>query len=272
MNYPDLGPVPVIASPKFAALNGLLPGTTFQVGMLAGSNPWFQLVETIDYYPTLYPDSKLFLIVDQRSLLYALNRRPGAVVQPSEVWMRLQPGHSPETVLDALAQQTDPGIVLNAQTIEQVRDDLDADMLQSGLIGLLYLAFAVALTLSVISLVSYMALTARQRRADFGVLQAMGLSARRLVASIVLEQVVVMATGILLGALLGSVMSDRVLPTLAFGTSGETITPPFVIRVEVGALLQYGAFLLAVLALTFAASLILVRRLSLIELLRFGEE
>jgi hypothetical protein len=87
-----------------------------------------------------------------------------------------------------------------------------------------------------------------------------------------LEQVMVMVVGLSLGALLGSVMSERVLPTLAFGTSGETITPPFEIQVEVRALLQYGAFLLVVLAVTFAASLILVRRLSLAELLRFGEE
>lgn len=272
LNYPDLGPVPVIASSRLATLNGLLTGTTFQAGMIVGANPWFQLVDTVEFYPTLNPDTKLFLVADQRSLLYVLNRRPGAIMHPSEVWLRLQPGHSPETVLDAIALRTDPNIVWSGRAVEQVRDDLDADLLQSGLIGLLYMAFAVALTLSVISLVSYIALTARQRRTDFGVLQAIGLSARGLVASIVLEQVMVMVVGLSLGALLGSVMSERVLPTLAFGTSGETITPPFEIQVEVRALLQYGAFLLVVLAVTFAASLILVRRLSLAELLRFGEE
>jgi hypothetical protein len=272
LNYPDPGPIPVLTSAKLAAINGLLPGTAFQAGMVGGSNPWFQLADTVEYYPTLYPDSKLFLIVDQRALFYALNRRPGTVVHPSEVWLRLEAGSSPERVLDAVARQTDPSIVWRGQTVEQVRRELDADMLQSGLIGLLYLAFAVALVLSVISLVSYMALTARQRRTDFGVLQAFGLSAHRLVTSIVLEQGFVTATGIALGVLLGTVMSERVLPTLAFGTSGETITPPFDVRVEMATIVQYSAFLLAVLALTFAASLMMVRRLSLSELLRFGEE
>jgi ABC-type antimicrobial peptide transport system permease subunit len=140
------------------------------------------------------------------------------------------------------------------------------------LIGLLYLAFGVALVLTVISLLTYVALTAMQRRAEFGVLRALGLSAGRLVASIALEQVMVMLTGVVLGGVLGAAMSSQVLPTLAFGATGEAVTPPFVIQVEQSALIQYVALLLLVLGVTFGASLVLVRRLSLIDLLRFGEE
>jgi hypothetical protein len=98
------------------------------------------------------------------------------------------------------------------------------------------------------------------------------ISAGRLVISIALEQVMVMITGVLLGGALGAAMSSQVLPTLAFGATGEAVTPPFVIQMERTALLQYAALLLVVLGVTFGASLVLVRRLSLVDLLRFGEE
>ena len=70
----------------------------------------------------------------------------------------------------------------------------------AGLSGLLYLAFCISLTLTVISLLTYTALTALQRRAQYGVLRALGLSKERLVISIALEQVILLVTGTLLGA------------------------------------------------------------------------
>jgi hypothetical protein len=60
-----------------------------------------------------------------------------------------------------------------------------------------------------------------------------------------------------------------VLPTLTFGATGGSVT----LRLAPGEMpWQYGIMLTAVLALTFGASVVLVRRLSLASLLRFGEE
>jgi hypothetical protein len=272
LNYSEPDPIPAIASQRFAELNGLLPGATFQLGTVEHVQPRFVLEDTVEYFPTLYPEDRLFLIVDQDTLFHALNRRPSATYYPSEVWLQLESGASSEAVVTALDAQTDRTIITRVQTIQQMREELETDILLAGLIGLLYLAFGVALVLTVISLLTYVALTAMQRRAEFGVLRALGLSAGRLVASIALEQVMVMLTGVVLGGVLGAAMSSQVLPTLAFGATGEAVTPPFVIQVEQSALIQYVALLLLVLGVTFGASLVLVRRLSLIDLLRFGEE
>jgi ABC-type antimicrobial peptide transport system permease subunit len=272
VDYPESDPIPAVASERFAELNGLLPGATFQLGTLAHAQPRYVLTDTVAYFPTLYPEDRLFLIVDQGALFYTLNRRPSAMMYPSEVWLSLEEGVSPDGVIAALNAQTDRTIITKVQTVDDAREHLETDILLSGLIGLLYLAFGVALVLTVISLLTYVALTAMQRRAEFGVLRALGLSAGRLVVSIGLEQIMVMITGVALGGALGAAMSSQVLPTLAFGATGEAVTPPFVIQVERVALAQYAALLLVVLGVTFIASLVLVRRLSLIDLLRFGEE
>ena len=103
-------------------------------------------------------------------------------------------------------------------------------------------------------------------------LRTLGFASSQLIASIALEQALVFVTAVLLGALLGYFLSERVLPTLAFNTSGTAITPPFIVQVETPVLLQYGLILLLVLALVLGGSLLLVRRMSLAQALRYSEE
>lgn len=271
LDYPEAGPIPAVASEKLVALNGLLPGTRFQVGAIEYARPWFELAATTAYFPTLYAD-RPFIIIDQQALLYTLNRRPSADIFPSEVWLRLEAGASSDAVLDALNAQSDQSIQVSIHTYDDALNSLDENMLLAGLIGLLYLAFGVALALAVISHLTYSALTTFQRRAQYGVLRALGLSANLLVATIALEHLIVLVTGTLLGALLGAGISAQMIPTLALGATGESITPPFMIRFEQAALAQYAVLVLLLMVVTSSASVVLVRRLTLGDLLRFGEE
>lgn len=271
-DYPANGPIPAIASTTLMSENDLVPGETLQLTNLGRVSPTFQVLDTMQYYPTLYEDRRPFLVVDQDSLLYALNRRPSASVYPTEMWLRLEPGTSSQAYADAIDVEGDATAVTGVTTLEHATRTLQTNPLSLGLMGLLFLAFVVALALSVVGLITYAALTAQGRRTQFGVLRALGLSTTRLVLSLALEQTLVILTGAALGAVLGLLLSDRVVPTLAIGATGEAITPPFVVQVEVTALLQYGLIMLLVLAAVLAASLLLVRRLSLAQTLRIGEE
>lgn len=271
LNYPEPGPIPAIVSEELVALNGLLPGTRFQVGAIEYARPWFEMAATTAYFPSLYAD-RPFIVIDQQALLYTLNRRPSADLFPSEVWLRLEDGASSNAAIDALHAQTDQSIQLSIRTYDDALNSLDENMLLAGLIGLLYLAFGVALALAIISHLTYSALTTFQRRAQYGVLRALGLSANLLVATIALEHLIVLVTGTLLGALLGAGISAQMIPTLALGATGESITPPFMIRFEQAALAQYAVLVLLLMVVTSSASVVLVRRLTLGDLLRFGEE
>ncbi len=271
-DYPANGPIPAIASASLVDVNDLTPGETLQLTNLGRVSPTFQVLDTMQYYPTLYGERRPFLVVDQDGLLYALNRRPSASVYPTEMWLRLAPGTSSQAYAQAIDVEGDATAVTGVTTLERATRTLQTNPLSLGLMGLLFLAFVVALALSVVGLITYAALTAQGRRTQFGVLRALGLSTTRLVLSLALEQTLVILTGTLLGGALGLVLSDRVVPTLAIGATGEAITPPFVVQVEAAALLQYGLIMLLVLATVLAASLLLVRRLSLAQTLRIGEE
>ncbi|MGQ9850527.1 MAG: FtsX-like permease family protein [Aggregatilineaceae bacterium] len=287
LNYPDLGPVDAVVSRRVQSENGLtwgLDAAPFTLPGIGGSSVQFRAVQITDYYPSLFdraptlndPKGDSFIVVDVRELLYRLNRRPSAAFYPDEVWLRLGEGidaHS-ESQVSAFVRSLDEGaaVVLGEVTLAHELSKLNTDPLALGLLGLMYLAFIMALALSIVGLLTYAGLTAQARRTEFGVLRALGLSSLRVVLALALEQGFVMGVAVTLGALLGWVLASQVVPTLALGAAGEGVIPPFVMRVETQRLLEYALLLLVTLGLVLASSLVLVRQLSLARTLRLGDE
>ncbi len=271
LNYPEPEPIPAVVSRTFAESNGLPLGREFTLHNVERHSVTFRAVTITDYYPTLYQDERPFIVVDRDSLLYALNRSPASTIYADEVWLRLAPGTDDAMVVDAL-DVPERAAIGHVVTIRRVMETLQTDPLAIGLMGLLFLAFGVALLLSVVGLVTYSALTAQARRAEFGVLRALGLSALQVVGALALEQIVVMGIGALVGAILGSMLSKQVVPALAIGQAGERIVPPFVVQTETHALIQYGLIMAVVFAIVLVSTLALLRQLSLARTLRLGEE
>ena len=219
-----------------------------------------QVVAIVDYFPTLYGDQQPFVVTSLPAFLYTHESPAG-----NQKSTPMKPGFDSNRVLMRAQfvsdQQTflsnNGHILKQALTVDETLKSLQVDPLSLGLIGLLFVAFGVALLLSIVCLLTYTALNAQSRRAEFAVLRALGMSSRRVVMSVALEQVLVMVVAVVLGALLGILFSRQVLPTLAIGTSGGRITPPFIIQVEFTALAQYGLVLLVVLTGVIMSSLLL---------------
>ena len=289
LNYPASEPLDAVVSRRVLEQNGLaasLDAPPFTLVNIARTQVQFRPVLVADYYPSLYdiapneadPRGDSFMVVDVRELLYWLNRRPSAAYYADEVWLRLGDGLNPadrDEVHAFVGRLSDDGgdvVLLSSVTLADELRKLRTDPLALGLLGLMYLAFVVALTLSVVGLLTYAALTTQARRTEFGVLRALGLSAWRVVQGLALEQLFVMGVGVALGALLGGVLAWQVVPTLALGAAGEGVTPPFVMRVGARRLLEYAALMGGVLGLVLASSLLLVRQLSIARTLRLGDE
>ncbi len=290
LNYPDRGPVDAIVSRRVQQENGLVVGPDappFQLLNIGRVNPIFRAVQVADYYPTLYdrapseavPKGSSFMVVDVHELLYRLNRRPSAAYYADEVWLRLGDGidardaDAVQAILRDLDDAEGSGaVIVSAVSLAGELGRLRTNPLGLGLLGLMYLAFLMALALSVVGLLTYAALTAQARRTEFGVLRALGLSPLRVVGGLALEQAFVMLIAALLGSVLGWVLASQIVPTLALGAAGESVIPPFVMRVEASHLAAYALMMLGVLGVVLASSLLLVRQLSLARTLRLGEE
>lgn len=286
LNYPEAPPVPLIASRSLLDQMGWLPGQTVQARNLGGLTVTFQLSADVNqrYFPSLYDSYQRdgqwiadrqyapFAIAERDSLLYALNRRPSAMAYPDEVWLKAAPDADVSAILATARPSDRSAALVNVQTLPGTLETLQTDPLSRGLLGLMFLAFIVSLALSIVGLLTYAALTAAARRAEFGVLRAIGLPAPRLVGGLLLEQLFVVGVAGALGAVLGAVLSSQVVPRLAQDASGAQITPPFIVQAESAALAQYGLIIIGVLVVVLGVSAALVRGLSLSRSLRLGEE
>jgi putative ABC transport system permease protein len=215
---------------------------------------------------------KPFIVTDRDALLYKLNRRPSATLYPDEVWIKAAAGADTSAILTTIKDSDANSSQVNIQTLGGEIANLQSDPLSLGLLGLMILAFIIAMVLSIVGLLTYAALTAAARQSEFGVLRALGLSSLRLIGQLALEQVFVIVLGVVLGGMLGAVLSSQVVPRLALDTTSRNITPPFIVQVETTAIAQYGLLIFAVLLLVLLSSLALVRNLSLARTLRLGEE
>ncbi len=258
--------MPVLVSEQFAAINRLNIGQQFPLFV----NPqtlWFEVAGIVPYYPTLYDNVAPFMVVDHQLFSYTLERRPfyepaGAI---TEQWLRL-----PSTASAADITPAVPGA--SAITIASVLDGLQTDLLALGLIGLLFLSFLIGLVLSVVSLFTYLSLAVQSRRSELAVLRALGLAPWRIILSIAIEQLFVMLTALALGAVIGTILSSQVLPTLSISTTGASLVPPFIVQADGGALLQYALLLAGLLLFILLGGALLLRRMTHINALRLIEE
>jgi hypothetical protein len=265
------GTLPAIVSSSFLQGNGITGRVPFFVNLM-NTRLRFQVVGVMDYYPSLYADARPFLVTDRDLLLYALNLLPSAAVYPNEIWLQLEDPNSAAAVLEALNRPGDGYAVKDVLQARDLQRQMQNNPLTIGLTGLFFIAFAVALILSAVSLLSYVSLTAQARRVEFSILQSLGHSAQRLLLSLALEQSLVLGTAAGLGAVLGAMLSGQILPFLSVTEGGQLIVPPFRIMTGTDLLARYALIMLAVFAVLLLASLWLLRSLPLARTLRLGDE
>jgi hypothetical protein len=242
-----------------------------------GSPVWLSTNRSVEYFPGFYNDRKPFAIVTLDELLYAINIRPSATFYPDEVWLKFDQnnpsGKDTTSVLATLQNRDDSRFrQINGITFAKEFDKLETEPLALGLLGLMFLAFIIALALSIVGLLTYASLNAQARRSEFGVLRALGLSSQRVVWSLLLEQFFVVFVAIILGAVPGYVLSENIVPTLALGATGEGVVPPYVTQTEWVAIGNFALIIAGVLLAVFITSLLLIRHMSLARTLRLGDE
>lgn len=279
LNYPQPDSLPAVISQTFAEINGIeFPNEdqTVPLDGIGGMRIFVEPQQAVEYFPSLYNEARPFVIVDVNELMYVLNQRPTGQFYPNEIWLNVSDEVASVAEVDALIDQVvddDPGVIrTSAVTYADVFDELETDPLALGLLGLMFLAFLIALVLSIVGLLTYAALTAQARRREFGVLRALGMASAKVVQSLIFEQLFVVVIAGILGSILGAVLSEFVVPTLALGATGEGVVPPFITEIEWSAIANFWLIMVVVLLTVFSFSFFLVRQLSLSRSLRLGEE
>jgi len=261
--------LPVLVNPAFLEVAHLKVGDTASVWIHSAYIP-VRVVGVAHYFPTMYEEPVSlqagFLVVSRDPLLVRLNDSNVEPVNANEVWLSTDSQVSTGRVL-ALVQAVD-----KIWEVEAVRSAIKADPMALGLRSVTFYGYVLTSLLSIVGMVTYFYMSARRREMTYGVLRTMGLSPWQLYASLVVEQVVLIVSGLALGTLLGAILNSLVLPGLPITLGKLPPVPPFRTYSDWAAVLRIYLVLGGALLMCLSVATVLLWRARIHRVLRIGEE
>ncbi len=270
---PSDGAVLTWSQPRYGQLKGVRLGTSDDALRVIGSH-WFEeelgleiggttrlflgnrsttveFVAFTDFFPTFPSATSPYLIADLREIqrIMSIDQTRGADAT-NELWIS-----APDESVEDLAEIEDLFSVNNLSArlkqhagSEVTRSRSDA-LTAAGWNGYLGFGFIAVTTVSILAFIVTGWTTYRLRRLELAVLKSMGLSMRQMLLMIGLEQIVIAALSLVIGAGIGLMLSAVLLPYLA-GKDASTLAPPMVAVVGT----QMLGVLLGIVAVALIAS------------------
>lgn len=222
-------PIPALASRSLLAKAKAQVGETVVLGFSSFSLP-FQIVSDVDYFPTLDPEDRPFLVADLATFTRQANlHSPRPVGGSNELWVDLDSeGATADAVVDALSGggQTVRDAHIAAEMVSQRVAQPLVTAAWGGLVVLMLLALVLA---SASGLVMFSFMETRERQTEFALLRTLGTSRKQLRGVAWFSLVLVVALGIGLGSWVGQQFGNSLLPLLEVAQEGVRATPPMVL-------------------------------------------
>ncbi|NLV73246.1 MAG: ABC transporter permease [Chloroflexi bacterium] len=256
---------------SYLAAKGLGVGDTISVRVNNETNTpiEFVVVGVLDLFPTVYPPTNpnelQFYVVTNIGLLENLLGYP----MTGQLWLKV----SPDIDIDNIITNTKKlGYRLLSQTSAlQVVQTEQGRLERVGLFGFLSVGFMIISFLSMLGLMIYAFINMRQWTIQFGVLRAIGLSSSQLIRLVILEQLVVVISGMLVGAAFGIVMSYLFLPFLQVSYAATLPLPPIVVHVAWEGIYRVYAIIGAALLIVVVGMIRPLSRIRMFEAIKLGE-
>jgi hypothetical protein len=262
-----LAPMPALVSRPLLESANLQVGDALPVWVESLPFSYFRIVGVLDYFPTLYQDMETPFIVTNRDLLMArLSYDSPRPVNPNEVWLR-----TGEDGPAGVAVTGMPGVT-GVWDVSRIQQTIRADPLALGLRGVTFFGYVLTGLLSLVGFATYFTMDTRRRAASYGILRAMGASAGQIYRSLVVEQVVLILTGLVCGSLLGLGLNRVVLPGFPITLGGRLPVPPFRPVDDWLALGKLYAAMAGALFVSLGVATALLWRARVHRVLRIGQE
>ncbi|HEY9078321.1 MAG TPA: ABC transporter permease [Anaerolineaceae bacterium] len=261
----------VIFPAELMKKNNILMGDKIAVTINVGSAKYereLTVVGSYNYFPTVFPKDRATLIMNLESIFNYPDD-----VEGYTMLLDLAPDADPSLVLRNIQEMLgsrDAVVKVPGNAMEAVMKGQDKPE-RMGLFGILNVGFIATGLMPGIGFLLYSYASLRRRFIQLGILQAIGLSVKQLVASLVSEQSILMGMAILTGAATGLLTSVLFVPFLQTGATPGAPVPPFLVLIgwaESGLLsLVFGV----VLIITMLATIIYLARLKMFQAVKLGE-
>jgi putative ABC transport system permease protein len=224
----------------------------------------FTVMGTFDYFPTMFPKEALVFVAN---LEYMQSQTAG--VLPHSVWIRTTHDADGEEVAQEVIHHTH---VIPEQTVTLgtilARDR--ARLERIGIFGVLSMCYVAGTLLSGFILLVHSTASMRRRALRFAVLQAMGLTRGKVMGTILIEYLGVLAYSMAAGVALGIASAYLYVPFFPLSDVAELPVPPFIPLIDRGGALIIAGAMAAILVLAEAAAIVRLMRSKIFGVLRMG--
>ncbi|MEC8048725.1 MAG: FtsX-like permease family protein [Chloroflexota bacterium] len=234
--YDSDKPIEVIVSDSFLENIDAKIGDVVTVTIMA-SEFSIKIIDTINYFPTLYPDTEPFVIAELADVINGANiRKKQGDNQANEIWVINQNNITDKNlilnnVVGELKNKEIPygSIFSNEKSLEGQKID---PLVFAGWQTLLLISFGAVTLVSVVGFLIHSRVSFKKRNLEFATLKSIGISRKQIIILIAIEQVLVIGLALLLGIILGSRLSSTVMPYLISPESSNSLVPPMINSVE----------------------------------------
>lgn len=266
-------PKAVLISRSLAEKAKAKPGDYIRISWDGLDQAQFIVYGVIDYWPSWNPlpsgDNEeaeaLHLIVGHLGTIQ--NR---LAVEPYEVWLKLKDGAASQSIYDQLAEKELRIVSLRDATQELIGSKNDPFRLAVN--GVMTLGFVISMLISFFGFLLFWVLTLSGRTLQYGVLRAMGIPFPQIIGMLVSEQLFTSGAAVILGVVIGNLVSDLFVPLFEISFATADQVPPFEIVHRLSDYLQ----LYGVVGFTLTAGLLILgyrlSRIRIAQALKLGEE
>ena len=243
------------------------------------------VVGVVDYFPTLDPGDKPFVVLDLDSFEAVANQHsPVPAAEANEIWVNLEsfsadlPDDSDNT--EAIGD-ADKITEFMRELGVNVRDVYDAEAMVASrvdqplvnagwgaLLVLLFLAVALA-TGSGVMLFSF--LDTKERQTEFALLRTLGSSGGQMRGIVWFNLFLIVICGVALGTWVGQLIGANLLPLMELAEEGERVTPPMALTTNWLSLLVSYSVLAGVTLVTVIWLAWLSAKIQVQQVLRMGD-
>lgn len=270
MNALAVSPDGILLPRKFMRDNAIRVGDPIQVRASSygqSANMTMRVAGDFEYWPGWYPTDEEEVTLAVGNLDYFFEQAGGEL--PYDVWIKTATGTDYDKLEDDLR-----GVDIMVLDWKSSRANIAKEQIRperQGLFGVLSVGFLAAALLTVLGFFLYALFSFRRRFIELGTLRAIGLSPIQMTTFLAWELAFVIALGLLVGTIIGALISFVYIPYLQVGSDPKFMTPPYLVEIAWPAITRiYLLFVLMfVVALSVLAGLLL--RMKIFQAIKLGE-
>jgi ABC-type antimicrobial peptide transport system permease subunit len=115
-------------------------------------------------------------------------------------------------------------------------------------------------------------LSTRQRAANYSILRALGLSPGQLYTTLLVEQIILVLSGLALGTILGILLNQLTLSGLPLRLGELDTIPPFIVQTDWTLIIRVYITLVIAFLISLGMAILFLWRVKIHRVLRIGDE